>query len=61
MPSRVTGGGGAAAVPLHVPARPMIEWGSRSVDVYIKVEQIGEGTYGFANKHITPQRARFFF
>jgi hypothetical protein len=23
-----------------------VEWGSRTVDVYEKIEQIGEGTYG---------------
>jgi hypothetical protein len=30
-------------------------WGSRSVDCFEKLEQIGEGTYGYACLKISPQ------
>jgi hypothetical protein len=30
-------------------------WGSRSVDCFEKLEQIGEGTYGYARLKIFPQ------
>lgn len=26
-----------------------IQWGSRSVDIFEKIDQIGEGTYGYAS------------
>jgi hypothetical protein len=29
------------------PREQEVEWGSRTVDVYEKIEQIGEGTYGY--------------
>lgn len=34
--------------PPQVPSDAGVKWGSRSVDVYTKLEQVGEGTYGFS-------------
>jgi len=37
----------AIAVPGQLNLDETPTWGSRSVDVYEKIEQIGEGTYGY--------------
>lgn len=43
QPAPATAAAAAAAIAAR---RDTFEWGSRSVDVYRKIEQVGEGTYG---------------
>jgi len=39
----------AIAAPGHLNVNESPIWGSRSVDCFEKLEQIGEGTYGFVS------------
>eukprot|EP00727_Mastigamoeba_balamuthi_P003125 m51a1_g1281 putative cyclin-dependent kinase c-2-like (488) ;mRNA; r:129173-130959 len=43
----------AVDTPRATPEPSQREWGSRTVDVYNKLDQIGEGTYGFVYKAVS--------
>lgn len=44
----------AMAAPGQLNVNESPSWGSRSVDCFEKLEQIGEGTYGLVFSHISP-------